>query len=149
MDRVPLLSPKGKGNVSHRDASLEIIEGIEPHDVLRLEEMGIDTCYDLATVDFVPLVLKTPYSARQLIDWILQAKLCIYFEETVKDLRQAGIRTIMDLESLQAAEIEALSKATRVTQYALTRAQESVKSDAEVKHLIHVGHLLGRFSSEK
>ena len=63
-----------------------MIEGVESHDTLRMEELGIDSCYDLATADFVPLLLKTPYSARQLIDWILQAKLCVYFGDTVKDL---------------------------------------------------------------
>ena len=36
---------------------------------------------------FVPLTLKTPYSTRQLIDCILQAKACVYFGEDVKDLR--------------------------------------------------------------
>jgi hypothetical protein len=51
-----------------------MVEGIDNHDSLRLAELGIDTCYDLATADFVPLVLRMPYSALQLIDWILQAK---------------------------------------------------------------------------
>jgi Endonuclease I len=35
-----------------RRAPLEIVEGIEFHDSLRLEELGIDTCYDLATSDY-------------------------------------------------------------------------------------------------
>ena len=79
---------------------LEMVEGIEGHDSLRLEELGIDTCYDLATADFVPLMLKSPYSRRQLIDWILQAKLCVYFGDAVKNLRQQGFRTVIDLQHL-------------------------------------------------
>ena len=82
------LIPESEPSV--RRAPLELIEGIEFHDSLRLEELGIDTCYDLATADFVPLMLKTPYSARQLIDWILQAKLCIYFGDAVTNLRRQG-----------------------------------------------------------
>jgi hypothetical protein len=46
--------------------------------------------------DFVVLVVKTSYSARQLIEWILQAKLCVCFGPAVKDLRDQGIRTLID-----------------------------------------------------
>jgi hypothetical protein len=96
-DRLPMLAPETE---AVRRAPLEMVEGIEIHDSLRLEELGIDTCYDLATVDFVPLMLKTPYSARQLIDWILQAKLCVYFGDAVKNLRQQVFRTVIDLAHL-------------------------------------------------
>ena len=125
--------------------AVEMIEGIETHDILRLEELGIDTCYDLGNADFIPLILKTPYSARQLIDWILQAKLCMCFGEAVKDLRQHGIRTIIELEPLTAEDIEELPLQTSVTKIALERAQKSVKDDAEIKRLREVGQLLGRF----
>ena len=81
-DRTPMLSQAGDPAV--RPAPLEMIEGVEAHDVLRLEELGIDNCYDLATADFIPVLLKTPYSARQLIDWILQAKLCVYLATASK-----------------------------------------------------------------
>jgi hypothetical protein len=142
-DRIPMLSSQGDSLV--RPAPLEMIEGVESHDVLRLEELGIDTCYDLATVDFVPLLLKTPYSARQLIDWILQAKLCAYFGDTTNDLRKMGIRTIADLESLTALELEALPAETSVTAPVLLRAHAAVKSNAEIQRLREVGMLLGIF----
>ena len=142
-DRIPMLA--SENNPSVRKMPLEMIEGIEGHDVLRLEELGIDTCYDLATADFVPLVLKTPYSARQLIDWILQAKLCICFGESVKELREHGIRSIIDLEPLTQADIEALPLETTVTKVALERAHNALKNDAEIKRLREVGQLVGRF----
>ncbi len=142
-ERLPML-PSGKEN-SVREVPREMIEGIESHDVQRLEELGIDTCYDLATADFIPLTLNTPYSARQLIDCILQAKVCVYFGEAVKDLRRHGIRTIVDLEPLTPEEIEILAKETSVTKYVLERAQQSVKSDPEIKRLREVGLLLDKF----
>lgn len=142
-DRLPVLAPAADSSV--REAPLEMIEGIELDDVFRLEELGIDTCYDLAAVDFVPLILRTPYSARQLVDWILQAKLCVYFGDAVKDLRQRGIRTIMDLEPLTQEDVEALVSETSATKYALKRAQESVQNDAEIKRLRALGQVLGRF----
>lgn len=142
-DRIPMLAPDTDPSV--RDMPLEMIEGIETHDVLRLEELGIDSCYDLAQADFVPLLLKTPYSARQLIDWILQAKLCVYFGPSVKDLRQQGVRTIVDLEPLSDDEIAQLPLDTTVTKVALERARNAMKSSEEIKRLREVGQLLGRF----
>ncbi len=142
-DRLPILASGTDPSV--REAPLEMIEGIELDDVFRLEELGIDTCYDLATADFVPLILRTPYSARQVVDWILQAKLCVYFGDAVKDLRQRGIRTIMDLEALTPEDVQALISETPATKYALTRARESVQNDAEIKRLRTLGQVLSRF----
>jgi hypothetical protein len=142
-DKLPMLSPGVDPSV--RPAPLEMIEGIETHDVLRFEELGIDTCYDLATADFVPLLLKTPYSGRQLIDWILQAKLCVYFGDGVKDLRRFGIRTLVDLDALSAEEIETLPHDTSVTTNVLARAIASVRSSAEIARLREVGVLLGMY----
>ena len=142
-EKVPMLAQASDPSV--RPAPLEMIEGIESHDVLRLEELGIDTCYDLATADFVPLLLKTPYSGRQLIDWILQAKLCVYFGDGVKDLRRFGIRTLVDLDALSPEEIETLPHDTSVTNNVLHRAIASVRTSAEIARLREVGQLLGMF----
>jgi hypothetical protein len=142
-DRLPMLAPETE---AVRRASLDMVEGIEIHDSLRLEEVGIDTCYDLATADFVPLMLKTPYSARQLIDWILQAKLCVYFGDTVKNLRVQGFRTVIDLAQLTSKEIEVLAAETALTKSALERAQQAVKQEAaELERLREAGRVLGTF----
>ena len=152
-EKFPILSPESDPSV--RKAPLEMIEGIEIHDIMRLEEVGIDTCYDLATADFVPLVLKTPYSARQLIDWILQAKLCSYFGEAVKDLRLHGIRTVTDLNTLDegGTKIDELAKTTTVTKLALECAFRSVKKEEkesnEIERLRKAGQVLGRFWEDK
>jgi hypothetical protein len=143
-DRLPMVGPETEASV--RRAPLELVEGIELHDSLRLEELGIDTCYDLATADFVPLILKTPYSARQLIDWILQAKLCVYFGDAVTNLRQQGFRTVIDLEQLTPKEIETLAAETALTKSALEHAQQSVKKEAvELERLRKAGQVLGTF----
>jgi hypothetical protein len=85
-ERVPFFAQDDDPSV--RKAPLEMIEGITFHDRVRLEEASIDNCYDLATADFVPLVFDTPYSARELTDWILQAKLCVYAPDAMLNLRQ-------------------------------------------------------------
>ena len=133
---------------SVRQAPLDMIEGVSSYDCLRLEELGIDSCYDLATTDFVPLVLKTPYSARKLLDWILQAKLCACFGDHVKDLRENGIRTIVDLKGLDEHEIAAIASETTLTRSSMLHAQRSIRCDMEVQRLQDIANKLGRFTPD-
>jgi hypothetical protein len=143
-ERLPIFASSSHPSV--REAPLEMIEGIGSHDSLRLEELGIATCYDMATADFVPLTLRTPYSARQLVDWILQAKLCACFGDGVVDLRKHGIRLITDLEQLSDEDIAKLSTATVVTQCALTQARETVKMDEDIKRMRRVSQQLSQYT---
>jgi hypothetical protein len=124
---------------------LEMIQGVEQQDRMRLEELGIETCYDLATADFIPLMIKTPYDARELVDWILQAKLCVYFGKGVTDLRRQGFRTIVDLIGLEAASIEQLAMETQLTVSGLTRAKKIVEADQDISRLRECGTLLGQY----
>lgn len=143
-ERVPMLSSEEHPSV--RKTPLTMIEGLGNYDSLRLEELGIDTCYDLATADFVPLILKTPYSARQLVDWILQAKLCACFGDGVQDLRIHGLRTIADLGSLGDDALDELAAETSLTRSALRQARESVRTDLEIKRLQRIGKRLSQFA---
>jgi hypothetical protein len=143
-ERVPFFSKDDDASV--RKAPLEMIEGLTYEDRVRLEEESIDNCYDLATADFVPLVIHTPYSARELTDWILQAKLCVYAPEAMLNLRQQGIRTIMDLEDLDGQQVQELAQATQVTKPALERAVKSLKTDDEIQRLRYVGKRLSKFT---
>ena len=145
-DRIPMLAPQTHPSV--RKLGLDIVEGVSVHDRLRLEEYGLDNCFDLATVDFVPLAISTPYSARTLIDWIMQAKLCVYCGEAVSDLRQVGIRTIADLEDMPADEIDTLANETSVTKASLMRAKRHVEQDAETRRLREIAFRLGVFAGE-
>lgn len=140
-DKTPIFSADVDPSV--KPAPLEMIQGMSLHDRLRLEEVGIDNCYDLANYDFVPLILKTPYGARELIDWILQAKLCTYVGEGVKDLRHHGIRTIVDLEQLK--DMETLIAESAVTRDALERARDSVVGNVEIRRMQEAGALLGTY----
>ncbi len=131
-----------------RNAPLEMIEGLSSNDILRLDELGIENCYDLASIDFIPLILETPYSARQVVDWILQAKLCSYFGESVVDLRKYGIRHITQLASIRnEAELKAIAEETSVTFYALKMAQQSLDENRhEIERLTRVGLKLSIFT---
>ncbi len=146
-DRIPMFSPQAHPSV--RKLGLDIIEGVSMHDRLRLEEYGLDNCFDLATVDFVPLTIGTPYSARTLVDWILQAKLCVYCGEAVSDLRQVGIHTILDLEEIPPEELDTLPTETSVTRASLLRAKRYVENDDEVRRLRAIAFRLGIFAGDE
>lgn len=144
-EKIPMFSPEKDPTV--RALPLEMIEGIEMHDRLRLEECGLDSCHDLATTDFVPLAIHTPYSARTLIDWMLQAKLCIYCGDAMRDLRAYGIRTIIDVETMTPEQMDVLSQETSVTRPALERAKLYLGRSQEVTRLRKIGNLLGVFAT--
>jgi hypothetical protein len=107
--------------------------------------LGIETCYDLAVADFVPLILKTPYGAREVVDWILQAKLVAYFGDAVQDLRRQGVRTVSDLMRLEDPEIDELPPETTLTRSALKRARLAIKEDAEIGRLLEASQRLSQF----
>jgi hypothetical protein len=143
MDRLPMFASTPDTSVP--PAPLDMIEGITINDRVRLEELGIETCYDLAVADFVPLILKTPYGAREVVDWILQAKLVAYFGDAVKDLRRQGVRTVSDLMRLEDPEIDELPPETTLTRSALKRARLAIKEDAEIGRLLEASQRLSQF----
>ena len=141
--RLSFLSQESHPSV--QDLPLGMIEGVDAHDKIRLTELGVDNCYDLAAADFIPLLIKTPYNARELIDWILQAKLCVKFGRGIKDLREHGLRTIVDLEDLNETTIEELSKETQLRLSSLTRAKKAVGTDNNIKRLQKAAQLLSEY----
>jgi hypothetical protein len=122
-----------------------MIEGMTSYDVFRFEELGIDTCYDMANADFVPLLLKTSYSARELIDWLLQAKLCVRFGDATAELRLRGIRTITDFASLEEDQLEILAKETSLMLPNLRQAAQFTVSDTNIDRLERAAELLGHY----
>jgi uncharacterized protein with PQ loop repeat len=96
-ERIGIFSERSSGKA--HDLPLRMIEGINMFSKIRLAEVGIDNAQNLAEADIVELLLKTPFNPCQLIDWIAQAKLYVYFKEDINRLRAMGIRTVFDLES--------------------------------------------------
>ena len=144
MARVPIFSSKPDPSV--RPLPLDMIEGIGSYDQMRLEELGIESCHDLANADFIPMVLKTSYSARELTDWILQAKLFVVCGEAVKDLRQQGVRNILALADMKKDEVLELAKQTSASESSLKRAQEYAARDPEIARLRAVSSKLGQYT---
>lgn len=128
-----------------RDLPLEMVEGITMYDRVRLQELGIDSCYDLANVDYIPYLFKSPYSPRILINWILQAKLCVYFGEHVKDLREHGIHTVWQLKNYGEEGLKALVKTTSLTEDTLMMVKRQIAEDREIERLIEAQLKLSQY----
>lgn len=95
--------------------SLTMIEGIGVHDRSKLAELGIDDAQDLATANFMKLLLRTHYSATQIMDWVGQARLYIYFKDDISKLRENCIRSSFDLIEIKDPEkINALCQRTGI-----------------------------------
>ncbi len=84
-------------SVTEKSLNLYNIEGISIYHKERLEEIGIDNAQNLATSSLTQLIAETPYDARQLLDWIGQAKLICYVKDDIHRLRAIGIRSVFDL----------------------------------------------------
>lgn len=76
---------------------LSMIEGIGPFDRARLSDLGISDAQNLANANFIELVVRTAFSPIQIIDWIGQAQLYIYFGDEVLSLRKHQVRTVFDM----------------------------------------------------
>lgn len=84
---------------------LAMIEGIGLFERTRLIEVGIENAQNLAKSNFIEIIVRTPFNPREVIDWIGQARLYLYFQDDINKLRQgAGIRTIFNLKKAGSDE---------------------------------------------
>ena len=136
-----------KHDDSVRALPLDMIEGITVYDRVRLQELGIDDCYDLANVDYIPCLFKTPYSPRILISWILQAKMCVYFGEHVRDLRDNGIHTVWQIKTHEVDKLKELVKSSSLTEDKLVRVKDLISADYEIPRLVAAQRKLSQYWS--
>ncbi len=88
-------------DINNKELHLKNIGGLSVAHRERLWEEGIDNAQNLAQSSLIQLLLKTPFEARQLLDWIGQAKLLCYMKEDVDKAHDVGIRSVYDFISLK------------------------------------------------
>lgn len=117
--------------------SLYKIEGISLSHRERFSEIGIDNAQNLATASLTKLLIETPYGARQLLDWIGQAKLLCYAKENIDGLRQVGIRTVFDLIKVRQTpeRLMELSEAVGINSPMLQVIHDQVVNDKGIQSL--------------
>ena len=95
---------------------LGMIEGVGTFDRARLFDLGISDAQNLASANFIELVVRTAFNPGQIIDWIGQAQLYIYFGDDVLLLRKHQVRTVFDMIPVgrDAEALERLATATSI-----------------------------------
>jgi hypothetical protein len=135
-ERVGIFSER-KTNKAY-DFPLQMIEGINMFHRIRLSEGGIDNAQNLAEANIVQLLLKTPFNPSQLIDWVAQSKLYIYFRSDIEVLRTAGIRTVFDLCQIcdNKQYIEQLASNSGLSSLSLNIVCQRMREDQSVSRLL-------------
>jgi len=134
-ERISIFS--NHNNERCHDLPLQMIEGINIFHKVRLGEVGIDNAQNLAEANVIELLLKTPFNPNQLIDWIAQARLYIYFKENIEELRKIGIRTIFDLRTLcdNKDQLNRLTEKVDIPEWSLEIICRRLRADKGVVRL--------------
>lgn len=131
-------------NDRSHDLPLQMIEGINMFHKVRLGEVGIDNAQNLAEANVIELFLKTPFNPSQLVDWVAQAKLYVYFKEDIEKLRRIGIRTIFDLCPLceHQEQLAQLAEEVQISKLSLEMICGRLRADNGVARLYQFHGLL-------
>lgn len=142
-ERVKIFSDKGI--LKAENLPLDMIEGINIFHKVRLEEVGIDNAQNLAKANLVELLVRTPFKPKEIIDWIGQARLYLYFKSEVKKLREVGIRTIFDFKIIGSTEgqLSEVAQSIKISELRLNSVYQIIKDDPGVDRLFNAANTLG------
>lgn len=125
--------------------SLDKLQGMSPYHKVRLAELSIDNIQNLVKASLVELILKTPYKPRQLVDWMLQGWLILYFKDNTEKLRENGVRTILGLKNIgDEDKLGSLANSTGLsidylqTVYLIIKDNVSIANLSKAKDCLHV-----------
>lgn len=80
---------------------LSLLDGISELHETRLRDAGIDNIQNLASANIRDLIVKTPFPASAIVEWIDQAVLYLYLDPgEIGSFRKAGARCVSDFEDL-------------------------------------------------
>ncbi|HJS88311.1 MAG TPA: hypothetical protein VJ779_22920 [Acetobacteraceae bacterium] len=119
------------------ELSLELIQGISPFRNLRLYEVGLDNCENLAAANAVSLFLSSNLSLPEVIDWIGQAQLLVLVgPENFATLQKNGYRTSIDFQrACGSCARSRLAELLGYTDAQLLDLQDGLKTDPNFERL--------------
>jgi hypothetical protein len=125
--------------------SLDMVQGISPFRKLRLYEIGMDNCENLATSNPITLYLTSNLSLLEVIDWIAQAQLLIVVgQEKYRILQANAYRTVLDLERGAGSPAEGrLCELLTYTTEQLSDVRDGLQRDPNFKRLSALRNRVG------
>lgn len=129
---------------SAHELPLNMIEGINTYDRARLNDLGIVDAQNLANANFIELVVRTAFNPGQIIDWIVQSRLYVYFKDDVEALRKHQIRTVFDMLPVcgDTELVEKLAAATGIDHTGMRLFCDRLSDEPDVKQLLTYGRRL-------
>jgi hypothetical protein len=127
------------------DFPLDMIEGISPAFVFRLNELGIDNACDLAHANAFGLYNSSALPMSEVVDWMAQAQMLQWVKaDAFRVAQKAGYRTIFDLARLLKqpqgpAAFATLCGATGATGFNFA----SISSSGEYVRLLQIFVIIG------
>jgi hypothetical protein len=128
-----------------RELPLTMIEGINTFHKVRLGEVAIDNSQNLAEANLIELLLRTPFPANQVIDWIAQAKLHVFVKDDIEKLRALGIRNAFDFVAESAEGVDAIAAETKLSKVRLSVVYHRLNEDPAIPALWRFRSLLSGF----
>lgn len=81
-----------------KETPLSEIEGLSIWQQGRLKQEGVENVQNLAAADIPTLVISTPFTVNQIVDWVDQAILLVYAsQEQFEALAKVGLRCASDV----------------------------------------------------
>jgi hypothetical protein len=98
------------------ETRLSELEGLSIWHQGRLQQENIENVQNLATADIPSLIVNSPFSVAQIIDWIDQSILIVYANAVYRKIEDVGIRCASDFLVVGASEarMQQLAKASGV-----------------------------------
>ena len=114
----------------------ELVQGLTPDIIARLNEVGISSVAHLGNQDPVNLLRRTNIEWRNILDMMDQAYLATYVDEGINKLRAQGVRGAIEMAVLyeRAQNGDASTRATSIA-VIQSIAQELGKDEASVRNL--------------
>jgi len=117
----------------------------------RLMEMGIDNAQNLASYSLTQLMVKTPFTTREILDWIGQAKLLVYVKGEMDEYRRIGLRSAFDFfKGLKRRyDMQALAEAKGIDPTLMGLVFDQLRDDEGVKNLFEFERRMNSPNSKK
>jgi hypothetical protein len=118
-----------------KETRLSNIEGLSVWHQGRFSQEGIENIQNLAAADIPALVIGTPFTVGQIIDWIDQSILLVYANDDLYNmLEKTGVRCATDfIVASDDATLELLSTASEISASKLKMLRLAVQSAPNIE----------------
>lgn len=119
---------------------LSMIEGLSLMHRSRLKELGIDNVQNLASSDYVELLVRTPFNPETIASWVGEAKLIHIFGERAALLNNVGINDVFSFKLAyenKDIDLDTIAETTTIDKTSLEIAYQTIAADKFLELVEH------------